>query len=156
LALVANKLLGNEYFTRPSFWSWFNRQDWAGVPESPQFPWVLEQCERLVGRENIIIATSPTKDPACAAGKVDWIHAHFPEWMHRSYAITPRKWFFAQPGSLLVDDNEKNCRLFRKNGGRALLVPRPWNRYCHCCTSAFLVERFGRLLTAQGEFQRNS
>ncbi len=156
LALVANKLLGNEYFTRPSFWSWFNRQDWASVQESPQFPWVLEQCERLVGRENIIIATSPTKDPACAAGKVDWIHAHFPEWMHRSYAITPRKWFFAQPGSLLVDDNEKNCRLFRKNGGRALLVPRPWNRYCHCCTSAFLVERFGRLLTAQGEFQRNS
>ena len=153
LTLVANKLLGGEYFTRPSFWSWFNRQDWAGVPESPQYPWVLEQCERLVGRENIIIATSPTKDPACAAGKVDWIHAHFPEWMHRSYAITPRKWFFAQSGSLLVDDNEKNCRLFRRYGGQALLVPRPWNRLHRCSTSMYLVEGFGRLLARQGEFR---
>ncbi len=154
LAEVANQLLGGEYFTRPSFWAWFNRQDWAGVPESPQFPWILEQCERLVGRENILIATSPTKDGACAAGKVDWIRTHCPEWMHRNYAITPRKWFFGHdPHALLVDDNQDNCRLFRKCGGRALLVPRPWNRLHACDTSLYLVEQFGRLLTRQGEYR---
>jgi len=152
LSDVANRLLGGAYFTRPSFWSRFNRQDWAGVPESPQFPWLLEQCERLVGRENIIIATSPTKDPASAAGKMDWIHAHFPAWMHRNYAITPRKWFFAQPGALLVDDNEENCRLFRANGGRVLLVPRPWNHHHRRCPSLYLVEKFGQLLAKQGTY----
>ncbi len=123
------------------------------MPQSPQFPWILEQCERLVGRENILIATSPTKDPACAAGKVDWIQANFPSWMHRQYAITPRKWFFARPGTLLIDDNQENCRLFREGGGHTLLVPRPWNRLCRCSTSTYLVERMGRLLARQGEYR---
>ena len=68
LADIANRLLGERRFTRPSFWQSFTRDDWASVPETPEFPWLLEQCERLVGRENIIIATSPTKDPDCAAG----------------------------------------------------------------------------------------
>ena len=150
LALVANKLLATIFYpalvlvmvqspglgpacrSRRSFLgSWSSASDWWAGRTSSSPP-------------------APRKTLPCVAARWDWIHAHFPEWMHRSYAITPRKWFFAQPGSLLVDDNEKNCRLFRKNGGRALLIPRPWNRYCHCCTSAFLVERFGRLLTAQG------
>ena len=154
LADIANRLLGEKRFTRPSFWQSFTRDDWASVPETPEFPWLLEQCERLVGRENIIIATSPTKDPDCAAGKVQWIQKHFPPWMHRQYAITPRKWFFARPDALLVDDSEANTDLFERAGsdGRVVLVPRPWNRLRHCCMSLYLVECFGRLLAYQGEY----
>ncbi len=150
LYVVANMLLGEERFTRASFWEAFTRDDWASVPEATEFPWILEQCERLVGRDNILIATSPTKDPACAAGKVDWIHDHFPSWIHRNYAITPRKWFFGRPGSMLVDDNPGNIKKFRAEGGMTLTVPRPWNRLCKCDTSLYLVERFGRLAVRYG------
>ena len=155
LAFAANELLGltgEDAYTRESFWDRFTREDWANVPETPEFPWLLEQCERLVGRENILIATSPTKDPECAAGKVDWIQEHFPSWMHRQYAITPRKWFFGHDrDSLLVDDNAENARLFVLNGGQALLVPRPWNEHRDCSTSLFLVEHFGRLLGSKDQ-----
>jgi hypothetical protein len=156
MSVVANQLLGGEYFTRPSFWAWFNRHDWASVPKSDECDWLIEQCERLVGWENVMIATSPTKDGACAAGKIDWIHANLPPWLHRQYAITPRKWFLAQRGALLIDDNTKNVRLFKKGGGRTLLVPRPWNRLHASWTPLVLVEKLGRLMARQGEFCKKS
>src|SRR5208283_5006868 len=53
---VANKLLGDGFYTRESFWMWFDRQDWASVPVSDDCNWLIEQCERLAGRENVIIA----------------------------------------------------------------------------------------------------
>jgi len=28
---------------------------------------------------------------------------------------------------LLIDDNAKNCEKWEKAGGKAVLVPRPWN-----------------------------
>jgi hypothetical protein len=150
LAFVANKLLGRERFDRRSFWTHFQRDDWASIPETPEFPWLLEQCERLVGRENILIATCSVDAPQCAAGKVDWIHAHFPKWMHRQFAITPRKWFFARSDALLIDDHPKNIRLFADNDGQVLLVPRPWNDLYGVSTGLYLVEQFGRLLSDQG------
>jgi hypothetical protein len=153
LSTVANQLLGSDY-AQESFWKLFFRDDWASVPKSDECDWLVEQCERLVGRENVMVATSPTKDGACAAGKVDWIHANLPSWLHRQYAITPRKWFLAQPGSLLIDDNAKNVRLFKRGGGRTLLVPRPWNRLHASWTPLVLVEKLGRLMARQGEFSK--
>jgi hypothetical protein len=152
---VANKLLGSKY-TRETFWKSFERGDWASVPKTDECDWLIDQCVRLVGRDNVLIATSPTKDPACAAGKVDWIQANLPEWMHRQYAITPRKWFFGQPGALLIDDNQTNTRLFKKHGGRTLLVPRPWNRLHALWTPLVLVEKLGRLTARQGDFCEKS
>jgi len=153
MSVVANQLLGGEYFTRQSFWIWFNRQDWANVPKSDECDWLIEQCERLVGRENVMIATS-TSDLGgeCAAGKVDWIRANLPPWLHQQYVLTPCKWVLAGRGSLLIDDNAKNVRLFKKGGGRTLLVPRPWNRLHASWTPLVLVEKLGRLMARQGEF----
>ena len=144
LAIAANKLLGYRRFDTASFWAAFDRDAWASVPETPEFPWLLEQCERLVGRENILIATSPTEHPECVAGKVDWIHTHFPKWMHRQYAITPRKWFFARPDALLIDDNQTNTALFFADHGSALLVPRPWNHLGGYPVRAYLEDRFAQ------------
>ena len=59
---------------------------------------------------------------------MEWIHAHFPSWMHRQYAITPRKHLFARPDALLIDDVEENILDFEAGGGHGVLVPRPWNR----------------------------
>lgn len=126
---AANHLLGAKRFADPAaFWSAITRRNWVDTPESEIFPWILHRAARFVGRENVCIATRPTKCPECAAGKVEWIHAHFPSWMHRQYAITPRKHLFARPDALLIDDVEENILDFEAGGGHGVLVPRPWNK----------------------------
>jgi len=124
---AANAMLGGSRYTPATFWASMPRSVWVNVPESPFFPWLLERCAEVVGRENVCIATSPTKCPESLAGKLMWIHDHFPEWMHRQYAITPRKHLFARPDSLLIDDYRENTKRFEGHGGHAILVPRPWN-----------------------------
>jgi len=125
IVLAANRMLGRKY-TRTTFWQAISRQVWAETPRSAECCWLLKACKRAVGRE-IYIATSPTKDPDCLAGKLEWIHVHLPKWIHRQFFITPRKWKLAQRGALLIDDNEKNCRKFEAAGGEVLRFPRPWN-----------------------------
>ncbi|HQI28214.1 MAG TPA: hypothetical protein PLT20_09015 [Sedimentisphaerales bacterium] len=124
---AANELLGEPRYTPATLWASIPRAVWVKVPESPFFLWLLETCAEAVGRENICIATSPTKCPESLAGKLEWIHDHFPAWMHRQYAITPRKHLLARPDSLLIDDYGENAGRFRAHGGHAFLVPRPWN-----------------------------
>ena len=127
--LAANYLLGYaRYETPAAFWSIIDRKVWAECPTSEIFPWILLRAARLVGRENVCIATSPTKCPESLAGKLDWIHRVMPSWMHRQYAVTPRKHLFARPDSLLIDDTEANLDRFQEEGGQGILVPRPWNK----------------------------
>lgn len=123
---AANRLLGVKRYTRNTFWESMPRRVWADCPKSPECDWLIRRCRSLVGG-SIYVATSPTKDPDCLAGKLEWIHSHLPRWMHRQYSITPRKWKLAQPGTLLIDDNEANCQKFVNGGGVAILFPRPWN-----------------------------
>ncbi len=126
---AANHLLGRKRFAGPAeFWMAISRTEWAECPASEIFPWVLHRAARLVGRENVCIATSPTKCPESLAGKLDWIHRVMPPWMHRQYAITPRKHLLARPDALLIDDVEDNIARFEAEGGHGILVPRPWNR----------------------------
>jgi len=124
---AANAMLGEPRYTPASFWASMPRAIWVEVPESSFFLWLLEACADAVGRENVCIATSPTKCPESLAGKLEWIHNHFPPWMHRQFAITPRKHLFARPDSLLIDDYSENVERFVAHGGHAILVPRPWN-----------------------------
>jgi len=110
-----------------SFWNSVKRHLWATVPESLEFRRLLNSCSKLVGKDRVILLTSPTLCPDSLAGKLEWIQAFCPPWMHRQYLIGPVKWSCARPGALLIDDADKNIRSFRKAGGEAILVPRPWN-----------------------------
>lgn len=110
----------------PEFWEMVDRGMWACAPKSKQF-WLLDTCARLVGRDNVIIATVPTKSADCLAGKHDWIMRHLPLWCQRQYNITPRKHKLARPGTLLIDDSDSNCEKFESNDGEAIICPRPWN-----------------------------
>ena len=98
IADAANAMLSDSRYTPATFWASMPRSIWVKVPESDFFPWLLEECAKAVGRENVCIATSPTKCPESLAGELEWIHDHFPEWMHRQFAITPRKHLFARTG----------------------------------------------------------
>ena len=126
------EMTGKDKPSVPEFWSWVDRGMWANAPKSEQF-WLLDAAAEAVGRDNVIIATSPTKDSECLAGKHDWIMRHLPVWCQRQYNITPRKHKLAQPGYLLIDDSEANCNNFMVNqagmptGAASIIVPRPWN-----------------------------
>jgi hypothetical protein len=124
-----NLLLGEFVYPTPaSLWSTIPRGVWRECPTAEIFPWILHKAARLVGRENVCMATSPTKCPDSVAGKLEWIHENMPSWMHRQFAITPRKERLANPHAILIDDLEPNITRFERRGGHGVLVPRPWNR----------------------------
>jgi hypothetical protein len=133
---AASLLMGTEV-TKPEFWNSFDRSDWASVPKSDEYDMILEFAERH-GRDNVCILTSPTVDPLCLAGKLDWIHDNLPSWLHRQFLMGPRKHFCAGPDRLLIDDADKNVSAFREHGGEAILVPRAWNSNYHLNTRVHL------------------
>lgn len=124
---AVNALHPTKTWRLKEFWNSIPRSVWANLPKSEEFDQVLDFAINLVGRSNVCILTSPTLDPSCAAGKVEWIQRNMPADMNRQYFIGPRKWFCAAPESLLIDDCECNTQLFKNHGGQAILFPRPWN-----------------------------
>lgn len=124
---ACNVLHARDDWTPKEFWGAIPRLAWATVPVSPEYPWILQRCEALVGRENILLSTRATDDPDCLAGKLEWIQRTLPTWMHRRYEITPIKEFGCREDTLLIDDSYANIQAMVKAGGQGLLVPRPWN-----------------------------
>lgn len=145
LVEAANLLHPSRRFTVSTFWDAIDRSAWATAPVSDEFTWLLEQCEALVGRDNVCILTSPTICPECHAGKIEWIQRFCPKWLHRQYFIGPRKHFCAHPDGLLIDDADHNVTSFREHGGKALLVPRPWNSLHAVDTLPHLKAEFSKL-----------
>jgi 5'(3')-deoxyribonucleotidase len=125
---AANSFHPLRHFTPESFWSSFDREHWATIPKSPMCDWLIERSVTLVGCENVCVLTCPTPDPDCTAGKQEWIYRNLPNWLHSQFLIGPPKHLCASPGALLIDDRDKNVEDFRMAGGRAILVPKPWNR----------------------------
>jgi hypothetical protein len=120
------KLSGRDAVTAPVFWEWISRRTWKMMPPSGQF-WLIDAAASMVGKENVLIATVPTKSPDCLFGKYEWMDEHLPDWMKRQYNITPRKHRLSMPGVLLIDDHDANIKAWKERGGDAILVPRPWN-----------------------------
>ena len=111
-----------------AFWDRVTRDNlWRAAPKSPQCDNLIDRAASIVGREEVYLATTPTKDPQSHGDKLHWIWDNLPSWIHRQYFITPRKWLLGKPGVVLFDDHLNNCESFVKEGGEALLVPRPWN-----------------------------
>lgn len=129
----------------PTFWDRVGRQVWASVPMSREFDVILDLATQHVDQDRIGILTSPTKDPNCLAGKLDWIHMYLPSWLWRQYSIGPRKHFCARADSLLIDDSDEQVNMFRKEGGQAILVPRPWNSLHGVNTAKHISAEFNRL-----------
>lgn len=123
---AANELQGN-HWTPEMFWSQIDRECWKSAPLDENALELLYMCASYVGKENVCILSSPIKDPECLAGKLEWIHENMPPWIHRQFLIGPAKSMCACRGALLIDDHDDNVYKFRKAGGDAVLVPRPWN-----------------------------
>lgn len=108
------------------FWKPANEQFWADLPITDDFHALLGIVESAFGAENVCLLTSPIANEGCTTGKVRWIYKHLPDYKRR-FLIGPVKHFCAHERSVLVDDYDKNVNNFREHGGKAVLVPRPWN-----------------------------
>lgn len=75
---------------------------------------------------DISIATSPSLDPACSMGKLQWINAYIPN-LARKVFIGPEKHKLSHSNAILIDDSPVNCKKFLERGGTAILFPQPWN-----------------------------
>lgn len=75
--------------------------------------------------QEVIFLTDPSGEPACAAGKIQWLRNNAgPD---AKFIITKEKHLLAAPGRLLIDDGDANVARFEAAGGRAILWPQPWN-----------------------------
>lgn len=146
---ATNSLLmkqGERPLSATQFWECSsNREFWADFPTSPEFSMILVFAEGLVGQKNVHLLTSTTLSPECLAGKLEWITKRLPRFLHRQYLMGPQKYLCAKPGALLIDDADKNVDAFRRAGGEALLVPRPWNSLKTYQTQGFLHDAFREL-----------
>lgn len=132
---------GLEPVSDKEFWDSFTYDFWASLPSYTHSPALICAAKHLVGEENVFLATSPTLDPQCAAGKLAWVKQHAPSFIRR-IMIGPRKELMANPYHALVDDSDKNVDAFRNAGGSAFLVPRPWNTLKDVTTDYFILFKF--------------
>lgn len=127
---AANELHPNAHrkpFTNESFWEEIVTSVWTTAPRSDLFLPLISMCMEFTDKSNICLLTSPTADPFCLVGKEFWIRKNCPKWLHRQFLIGTPKHLCAHREAVLIDDRDENVKMFRKYGGNAILVPRPWN-----------------------------
>jgi hypothetical protein len=108
------------------FWAWLPEQAWSEASPTPWNTWLLSECVKSVGQDNVFLCTSATRNLTSFTGKLKWIYRNMPDWTHRQYVITPHKYLLAQD-ALLIDDAPKQCENFCRAGGEVIMVPQPWN-----------------------------
>lgn len=109
------------------FWRPLGFDFWAHLP------WTREGKALLAGLpDNVVLLSSPCQTNGCCDGKRAWVNRELPQLKDR-LILASCKEAFAHPGALLIDDHEVNVDKFRAAGGRAVLVPRPWNRLRASC-----------------------
>lgn len=98
---------------------------WTGLPPTP---WAVDLHQLVAGLGcPWYVVSSPSLDPLCHAGKVEWLHRFFGAGFH-DYVFTGHKHLLAGPRKVLIDDREETCIKFRQHGGYAVLFPSIGNR----------------------------
>jgi 5'(3')-deoxyribonucleotidase len=105
----------------PDFW-----ENMAPMPWASQLWRVLSQ-QVLNSRTKVLILTSVGHCAPAASGKLRWLQKYTDNPAFQDFIITSHKEQLAHPNALLIDDSGKNCEMFRKHDGEALLFPAPYN-----------------------------
>jgi 5'(3')-deoxyribonucleotidase len=100
---------------------------WANLETTADGLEILNVVERIIGRHNVFICSSPCLTKGCTSGKAAWVDRHLPDGYGQRLLLTGRKEVMADKDRILIDDHDKNVDSFRSTGGEAILVPRPWN-----------------------------
>lgn len=128
------------------FWQVINEREefWAGLEMLPWAEAVLDMVGELT--EDWYIVTAPSMCPTSYAGKVRWIKSRMGPRFNR-FILTRHKHVLAGPGTVLIDDRDRNVNEFSEAGGRGVLFPRI-NNSQHAWASdpvAYLKEQLTRL-----------
>lgn len=109
-------------------------EDWENLEPMPDAFDILTLVEDYFGKKNVCILSNPMAHPSVVAdvmgAKHRCIKQHFPFYWNR-FLFGPQKEFCANPNHVLIDDYDKNVDDFTKHGGKACLIPRPWNSASH-------------------------
>ena len=90
-----------------------------------KLPWADDLVDMLRKEtKDFFFLSSPSKCPMCYSGKMKWVLKNYPD-LNKNLFLGCKKYLFANPNVLLVDDTEKKVKKFRKNGGHAFLWPQP-------------------------------
>jgi 5'(3')-deoxyribonucleotidase len=114
-------------FSYDDFWLPMGETFWAKLKWTAEGQEILAITERVFGRENICLMTTPCQTAGCAAGKIEWIKKNMPTEYREQFMLGFQKYFCAHTDTILIDDSDKNVNAFRAHGGSAILVPRLWN-----------------------------
>lgn len=105
------------------FWESMKPDFFEFLPRTEYAETVLNITRQL----NPTILTAPTLNSAGPTQR--WIRRELPNFFDKKkYLIGPDKSSCAHRESLLIDDSDKNCTDFVKNGGDAIVFPCPWNK----------------------------
>ena len=97
-------------------------EDLDPIPGALQFVQDLEEIAPVT------FATTPSRDPASAPGKLNWLYHHYgPNLVDDNFVLTSRKHLLARADSALVDDNVDNIVRFLQADACAVLFAQPWN-----------------------------
>lgn len=129
----------NNNWSPEQVWGMLDDGLWDNMPMSDIHEEILEYSVDIVGRDRVFICSTFTNNPHCTMGKLKWVKRNLPKWLQGQYVFTSKKSLLADSHTLLVDDYHGNTLAFEEEGGRALLVPRPWNPYNRCDTKSFVV-----------------
>ena len=127
-------------FTKESFWSNLPEDVWVNAPISNEFLLLLDLSRHIVGLRNVYFLSTPTLCPLSCSGKLKWLKQCAPKSMQRQYLFGPPKHLCATPDSLLIDDNDEKVFAFRRAGGQAISMPRPWNTNHYLATAGLTIE----------------
>lgn len=94
----------------------------------PVYPWAQQLVDlcREVAHDRVAFVSTPSRSPFSAAGKLQWIERHFPDFSRRYFFCCDKRQL-SGPGRLLIDDSYCNYMDWVNAGGVAFLWPQPWN-----------------------------
>lgn len=108
------------------FWTQIRKQGtqwWTNLPKLSWADKLWASCNASC--EKVIVLTSPGPFPESAAGKYQWVRQHLST---TRMLIGQPKEVCSKPGHILIDDRNVNLEPWKKAGGYALSLRRPWNK----------------------------
>lgn len=109
------------------FWPNLSIRFWEELDWTPFGRELFAKVHELYG-ENFCLASDPSGSDFAIIGKFLWIKKHLPPGFEHRILLGRPKHFAANLNTILVDDYEKNVKVFGDHSGYAILVPQLWNR----------------------------
>ena len=117
------KAVGMDHLTFCNIMNNYDSYFWRNLEE---YPWFWNLYNQLKGFGDVIFCSKPAISPQSLKGKLEWLQDRFGK-EFRDYVFTDKKFYLANPNTVLIDDDERQVDPFRSYGGKAILFPQLWN-----------------------------